>query len=94
MTEEQAKLILQITDTLKDGITSNHNFTKSTADAIVKCADIIIGLEKRIKTLAFDLVKLYAIRKNTKGFPYSKDSYLQNELESSFFFASSNIFNI
>ena len=56
MTKEQAKLILQITDSLKDGITSNHNFTKSTADAIGKCADIIIGLEKRIKTLE-DVVK-------------------------------------
>ena len=67
MTEEQAKLILQITDTLKDGITSNHNFTKSTADAIVKCADIIIGLEKRIKTLE-DVVKhLELKRRETSG---------------------------
>ena len=43
-------------------------------------------VKKRIKTLAFDLVELYAIRKNTKGFSFSKDSYLQNELESSFLF--------
>ena len=43
-------------------------------------------VKKRIKLLAFDLVKLYAIRKSTKGFSFSKDSYLQNELESSFLF--------
>jgi len=43
-------------------------------------------VKKRIKSLAFDLVKLYAVRKSTKGFSFSKDSYLQNELESSFLF--------
>lgn len=43
-------------------------------------------VKKRIKTLAFDLVKLYAVRKSTNGFSFSKDSYLQNELESSFLF--------
>ena len=43
-------------------------------------------VKKRIKTLAFDLVKLYAVRKSTEGFSFSKDSYLQNELESSFLF--------
>jgi len=43
-------------------------------------------VKKRIKTLAFDLVKLYAVRKSTKGFSFTQDSYLQNELESSFLF--------
>mgnify|MGYP003147580098 FL=1 len=51
MTEEQADLILKIADSLKDGITRNHDFTKSTADAIIKCADTILALEKRIKIL-------------------------------------------
>ena len=43
-------------------------------------------VKSKVKELAFDLVELYAERKNTKGFSYSKDSYLQNELESSFIF--------
>ncbi len=38
----------------------------------------------RVKQIAFDLIKLYAERKTAKGFQYSPDSYLQNELEASF----------
>ena len=51
MTEEQADLILKIADSLKDGITRNHDFTKSTANAIIKCAETMIALQKRIKIL-------------------------------------------
>jgi len=40
----------------------------------------------RVKELAFDLLKLYARRKATKGFGFSPDSYLQTELEASFMF--------
>lgn len=42
--------------------------------------------KKKIKELAFDLVKLYAKRKAQKGFEFSPDSYLQNELEASFIY--------
>lgn len=42
--------------------------------------------KKRIKQLAFDLLKLYARRKAQKGFAFSPDSYLQRELESSFIY--------
>ncbi len=42
--------------------------------------------KKKIKELAFDLVKLYAKRKAEKGFEFSADSYLQNELEASFIY--------
>ena len=38
----------------------------------------------KVKQIAFDLIKLYAQRKTAKGFSYSPDSYLQNELEASF----------
>lgn len=38
----------------------------------------------RVKQIAFDLIKLYAQRKTAKGFQFSPDSYLQNELEASF----------
>ena len=42
--------------------------------------------KKRIKEVAFDLIKLYAERKLSKGFSFSPDSYLQNELEASFIY--------
>ena len=42
--------------------------------------------KKKIKELAFDLVKLYAERKSKKGFAFSSDNYLQNELEASFIY--------
>lgn len=42
--------------------------------------------KKRVKELAFDLIKLYAKRKAKKGFAYAPDTYLQNELEASFIY--------
>ena len=42
--------------------------------------------KKRIKDIARDLIKLYAKRRHEKGFAFSKDSYLQNELEGSFLY--------
>jgi len=42
--------------------------------------------KKKVKKIAYDLIKLYAKRKATQGFSYSKDSYLQTELEASFIF--------
>ena len=42
--------------------------------------------KSKVKQIAFDLIKLYAKRKSTKGFSYSPDSYLQNELEASFLY--------
>ncbi|TXB65114.1 transcription-repair coupling factor [Vicingus serpentipes] len=40
--------------------------------------------KSKIKEVAFDLIKLYAKRKANKGFQFSPDTYLQNELEASF----------
>lgn len=40
----------------------------------------------KVKEIAFDLIKLYAKRKSTKGFAFSPDSYMQNELEASFMY--------
>lgn len=42
--------------------------------------------KKKVKEIAFDLIKLYAERRSKKGFAYSPDSYLQNELEASFLY--------
>ena len=40
----------------------------------------------RIKDIARDLIKLYAARKDEKGFQYSPDSFMQKELEASFLY--------
>ena len=40
--------------------------------------------KSKIKEIAFDLIKLYAKRKEESGFAFSPDNYLQNELEASF----------
>lgn len=40
----------------------------------------------KVKQIAFDLIKLYAQRKMARGFAFSPDSYLQNELEASFLY--------
>ncbi|MBP3254263.1 MAG: transcription-repair coupling factor [Bacteroidales bacterium] len=42
--------------------------------------------KKRVKDIARDLIALYAQRKAAKGFQFSADTYLQNELEASFMY--------
>ncbi len=42
--------------------------------------------KSKVKDIAKDLIRLYAKRKSSNGFAYSADSYLQQELESSFLF--------
>ena len=42
--------------------------------------------KKNAKKIAYDLIKVYAERKQRKGFRYDQDSYLQNELEASFIY--------
>ncbi len=42
--------------------------------------------KKQIKEVAFDLIQLYAKRKASKGFAFSPDNYMQNELEASFIY--------
>ena len=40
----------------------------------------------KIKDIARDLIKLYAQRQSEKGFAFSRDTYLQTELEASFMY--------
>lgn len=42
--------------------------------------------KKKVKDIARDLIKLYAVRKAQKGNVFSPDTYLQNELEASFMY--------
>ncbi|MEO1653956.1 MAG: DEAD/DEAH box helicase, partial [Bacteroidota bacterium] len=43
-------------------------------------------IKRRVQDIAEDLISLYAKRKGAPGFAFSKDSYLQMELESSFIY--------
>ena len=40
----------------------------------------------KVKDIARDLIRLYATRKQQKGFAYTPDGYMQHELEASFFY--------
>jgi len=51
MTEEQTNLVLEITNTLKEGITSNHDFSKQIAQGVKGLADLILIIEKRLQVL-------------------------------------------
>ena len=42
--------------------------------------------KSKVKDIAKDLIRLYARRKSVKGFAFSADTYLQQELESSFMY--------
>jgi transcription-repair coupling factor (superfamily II helicase) len=42
--------------------------------------------KKKVKDIARDLIKLYALRKAQVGMSFSPDTYLQNELEASFIY--------
>jgi len=42
--------------------------------------------KKKVKDIARELIKLYALRKSKQGFAFSPDTYLQNELEASFIY--------
>ena len=44
------------------------------------------GAKSKIKDIAKDLIQLYAKRKASKGFAFSPDTYMQDELESSFMY--------
>ena len=42
--------------------------------------------KKHIKDIARDLIRLYAARRHQRGFAFSHDTYMQHELEASFFY--------
>lgn len=94
--QEAIRLIYRDNDVLYVGIHSLHRISKftgkdGTAPKINKLgtaawSNLKNKTKKRIKELAFDLIKLYAQRKSQPGFAFSPDSYLQNELEASFMY--------
>jgi transcription-repair coupling factor (superfamily II helicase) len=96
-TEQEAiKLIYGERDILYVSIHSLHKITRySSRDGktpkIYKLGSpawkkLKAKTKKKVKQIAFDLIKLYAKRRSKKGFQYDPDGYLQNELEASFIY--------
>ncbi|MBI3512162.1 MAG: transcription-repair coupling factor [Bacteroidetes bacterium] len=94
--QEAIRLVYRDNDVLYVSIHSLHRVSKySGKDGNVPRIDKIGSVawqnlkqktKSRVREIAFDLIKLYAARKAQKGFSFSPDNYLQNELEASFIY--------
>ncbi len=94
--QEAIKLIYKDNDILYISIHSLHKISKyngkeGTAPKIHKLgsgtwAKTKAKTKTKVKKIAYDLIKLYAKRKEQKGFACGPDSYLQLELEASFIY--------
>ena len=95
-TQEMIKLVYQNNDIIMVSIHSLHKLAKYRGKEGVppKLSKIGSGqwnkikerTKSKLKDIARDLIKLYAARKEEKGFAFSPDSYLQEELEASFIY--------
>jgi transcription-repair coupling factor (superfamily II helicase) len=95
-TQEAVRLVYQDKDVLYVSIHSLHRISKFKGKDGIPPKVYKLGsaawqklkdkTKGRIKDIAKDLIALYAKRKNEKGFAFSPDSYLQNELEASFIY--------
>jgi transcription-repair coupling factor (superfamily II helicase) len=94
--QEAVKLVYRDQDTLYVSIHSLHRISKykgkdNQPPKIYKLGTgawqkLKNRTKKKVKDIARELIDLYARRKAQKGFPFSPDSYLQNELEASFIY--------
>ena len=93
--QESIRIIYKNDDVLYISIHSLHKISKYKEGTVELKLDKLGSprwknlkekVKRKIKVIAFDLIKLYAKRKMTTGFSFSKDTYLQNELEASFLF--------
>jgi transcription-repair coupling factor (superfamily II helicase) len=95
-TQETIKLVYADNDIVYVSIHSLHKISKytgkdGTPPKIYKLGSNAWKVLKqktkaRVKHIAFNLIQLYAKRRLDKGFRFAPDSYLQNELESSFIY--------
>jgi len=95
-TQEAVRLIYKDNDVLYVNIHSLHKISKYKGSEgeppkIYKLGsaawkNLKNKTKKKVKDLAKELIQLYAKRKEKKGYQYSADSYLQQELESSFIY--------
>lgn len=94
--QEAIKLVYRDNDILYVSIHSLHKIAKFTGKDGAEPKINKLGspawrnlknkTKTKVKEVAFDLIKLYAKRRTQKGFQFSPDSYLQNELEASFIY--------
>ncbi|MFM6943970.1 MAG: transcription-repair coupling factor, partial [Bacteroidota bacterium] len=94
--QEAIRIIYRDNDVLYVNINALHKITKYTGKEGTKPKVNKLGsdawdklknkTQKQVKEIATDLIKLYAKRKATQGFSHTPDSYLQTELEASFFY--------
>ena len=94
--QEMIKLVYQNNDLLLVSIHSLHKLSKYRGKEGVPPRINRLGTgawnkmkertKSKLKDIARDLIKLYAARKDEKGFAFSPDSYLQQELEASFIY--------
>ena len=94
--QEMIKLIYSNNDLLLVSIHNLHKLSKYRGKEGVEPRINRLGsgawgkmkerTKSKLKDIARDLIKLYAARKDEKGFAYSPDSYLQHELEASFIY--------
>ena len=94
--QEMIKLIYLNNDLLLVSIHSLHKLSKYRGKEGVEPRINRLGsgawnkmkdrTKSKLKDIARDLIKLYAARKDEKGFAFSPDSYLQHELEASFLY--------
>ena len=92
--QEAIKLVYRDNDILYVSIHSLHKISKyngkdGTAPQLHKLGSaqwqtLKKKTKAKVKKIAFDLIQLYAKRKEAIGFPCAPDSYLQHELEASF----------
>ncbi|WP_341700196.1 transcription-repair coupling factor [Flavobacterium flavipallidum] len=95
-TQETIKLVYADNDIVYVSIHSLHKISKyngkdGTPPKIYKLGSnawkaLKQKTKARVKNIAFNLIQLYAKRRLEKGYQYAPDSYLQNELESSFIY--------
>jgi len=94
--QESVRLVYKDQDVLYVSIHSLHRISKykgreGEAPRIYKLGTgawqkLKQSTKKRVKDIAGELIKLYALRKQQKGFAFSPDTYLQRELEASFIY--------
>ena len=93
---EVVKLIYKDNDTVLVSVHSLHKISRyrskdSEPPKINKLGskawqNLKNNTKKKVKDIAKELIQLYAKRKSVKGFAFSPDSYMQEELESSFMY--------
>lgn len=94
--QEAIKLIYKDNDVLYVSIHALHKIAKynskeGTAPSLNKLGspawdNLKKKTKRKVKEIAYDLIKLYAKRKEARGHAFAPDSYLQHELEASFIY--------